>query len=90
VFKIERKRELIIGPDDCKESIYSINGFLDELSIIGEVRNRYGAPVDSHNFDGYIAITPTVPLEEAKEHVNRVFKQYSVPDSLKVEYFSEN
>ncbi len=71
---MEKERELIIGPSDCKVSQHSINSFLEELSIIGEVRDPHGAPLYSHNFNGYIAITPTVPLEEAKEHVKRVFE----------------
>ena len=85
---MEEKRELIIGPDDCKESQYSINSFLEELSEVGDVTNRWGAPVDSYNFDGYIAITPKCPLKEAKDYVNRVLARFGV-QNLKMEYFPE-
>jgi hypothetical protein len=79
------EKELILGPDDCEESKYSINGFLEELSIIGEVTDRHGAPLDSHNFNDHIVIKPNGSLKEAREHFSSVSQRYNVR-KLKVIY----
>jgi len=62
-------KELVIGNLGCKASEQTIENFLDELSIVGEVTDQWGAPLDASNFNGVILIKPSIPRGEAEQYV---------------------